>query len=89
MIDHADRDPSNNSVENLRECDYKLNGANRSKGKIGYKGLQFYPDKENPWKVTVGDKYIGYFKTELEAKAAYFGAAKVLYGSFATYGEDI
>lgn len=89
MIDHIDRNPQNNSIENLRECDYRLNAANRSKGLIGYKGVQYYENNpENPWRVYVGRVYIGYFKTELEAKAAYYGAAKVLYGDFATNGED-
>jgi len=88
MLDHVDRNPNNNSLENLRECNHKLNGANRTKGNCGYKGLQFYPEKKNPWRVTVGNKYVGYFKTEAEAKAAYLDEAKALYGDFATHGED-
>lgn len=87
VLDHIDRNPENNSIENLRECDFRLNGANKTKGNVGYKGVQYYSGLENPWRVYVGRLYIGYFKTEDEAKAAYYGAAKVLYGEFATLGE--
>jgi hypothetical protein len=31
MTDHIDRDPLNNCISNLRECDHKINNNNRSK----------------------------------------------------------
>jgi hypothetical protein len=31
MTDHIDRDPLNNCLSNLRECDHKINNNNRSK----------------------------------------------------------
>ena len=88
VVDHIDRDPSNNKIENLRPCDYRLNSANKSQLGKGYKGVSYYPRaRKNPWRVYVGRVFIGYFPTEAEAKAAYFGAAKMAYGEFATIGE--
>ena len=89
VVDHIDRNPGNNNPENLRACDFRLNSANRSQLGKGYKGVSYYPrSKVNPWRVYVGKVFIGYFPTEVEAKAAYFGAAKMAYGEFATIGED-
>jgi hypothetical protein len=67
-IDHIDRNPSNNCVENLRCCTPQQNEWNKP-----HCGVRFESGK---WRAKYShnnqDKHIGMFDTEDEAKAAYF-----------------
>lgn len=71
FIDHIDRNPENNSLNNLREADSSINMRNRNIGKnntSGYLGVSPYNDK---WKASFNSKHLGYFNTPEEANLAY------------------
>ena len=56
MLDHIDRNPSNNTITNLREADASLNGHNASVGirnKTGVKGVSFDPAYKLPYRVSI------------------------------------
>jgi len=72
MLDHINRDRSDNRICNLRISDYKKNGYNRDA-----KGYNY---DYNKWRarIKVDGKNIplGRFDTEIEAKNAYLEAKK-------------
>lgn len=75
LIDHIDRDKTNNSIYNLREGNKSVNAKNRD-----CKGYTFVKSR-NKWKsqIGIGDRknvFIGYFDTEQEAHQAYIDAKK-------------
>lgn len=88
-IDHIDRDPRNNRIENLRQATHSQNHCNRSKQKnntSGYKGVSWISrDKKFQTKIKVGEKHIhlGYFNSAQEAHDAYIKAANKHFGEFA------
>jgi hypothetical protein len=88
-IDHIDRNPLNNKIENLRFSTPALNGHNKTKSTnatSGYYGVS-YRNRNNVYTAqisTAGKTYqLGRFKTEMEAAKAYDMKAKELYGTFA------
>jgi hypothetical protein len=83
MIDHIDGDGLNNQRSNLRFCTMSQNQANsrrRRKFKSNYKGV--YPHTGG-WMVRFCRRYVGWYKTEEEAAAAYAKAAREKFGEFA------
>lgn len=84
-LDHIDRDPSNNKVENLRPADQVLNMQNARNRRSKKDGL---PKGVTPWhqrgyvyyraRITVQKREImlGYFDTVEEAERAYLDARK-------------
>jgi len=91
FIDHIDRNPMNNSRENLRICSTHQNCFNqglRSDNTTGYKGVQ-YDKKGNRLVVRIGYKgrryTIGRFPPEkiIEAAKAYNQKAIELFGEYA------
>jgi len=84
LIDHIDRNPSNNRIENLREATYAQNMYNskiRSDSDSGVKCVYF--DKRNKsWEVKIGSKYIKKYKTLEEAKQKAEEVRKELAGEF-------
>lgn len=67
VIDHIDRDKSNNCIENLREATHLLNALNRSISKrntTGTIGVQKY---RSGWRVHFRNKYHGDYKDFNEA----------------------
>ena len=55
MLDHIDRDPKNNSIENLRPADKSLNSQNRGAQKNTKHGLRgIYKDKLGGYCVYIG-----------------------------------
>jgi len=96
-IDHIDRNPLNNKIENLRLASKQQQAANRDKishfgGKAPvstYKGVSFdkFKYRPKPWRSTVifNDKqiFLGTFKTEKEAGLAYDKKALELFGDYA------
>ena len=77
IIDHIDRDSSNNHISNLRNGDREGNSQNRNNVK-GY----WWNEKHKKFRVTIGfdckrQKYIGEYKTEEEARQAYLDAKKL------------
>ena len=76
VIDHIDRDPSNNRITNLRVTTQQENTINSDRIE-NCKGYDFYKPT-GKWraqiKVDCKLKYLGYFSTEEEARQAYLAA---------------
>jgi hypothetical protein len=101
FVDHIDRNRLNNRRNNLRLCSRAQNAANsgprrgkRYKGvffkggcglKKPYQGYIAYIDAKNGG--LQKRKYLGYYKTERAAAAAYNKAAREIYGEFAYQNE--
>jgi hypothetical protein len=75
IIDHIDRNPSNNKIENLRIVSYTQNQWNK-----GAKGYGFRKDR-NKWRAKIKSDgkhiFLGYYETEEEARNAYLDAKKI------------
>jgi len=89
MIDHIDRNPENNRIENLREAAASQNACNRGlrvDNTSGYKGV-FWNNLNKNWRAKIKKKgksyYLGSFPTAEEAYAAYCQAAEKLHGEYA------
>lgn len=95
QIDHINGDPLDNRRGNLRVCTNSQNQMNRkvSRGESKFKGVVWQARKycRGAWRaVIIKDgvvKYLGSFKTDREAAAAYNAAAIELYGAFATLND--
>jgi hypothetical protein len=75
IIDHINRDRSDNRIENLREVDWSESNRNKkSWGASNYKGV-VYREKQKKWvaNCTINGKrkYLGSFKSEEDAAKAY------------------
>lgn len=88
-VDHIDRNPMNNRIENLRLGTHAQNGYNLSiskKNTSGYKGVSFNRKKQL-WEVSIFLNYkriaLGFFSDKNDAGKAYNEAAKKHYGEFA------
>ena len=82
VLDHADRNKSNNQPWNIRICTQSENLANIS----GRKGYYFCSKKRKyAARINVNKKqvFLGYFSTAQEASACYNAAKCRLYGEFA------
>lgn len=88
-IDHIDRDPSNNSIENLRLCSRSQNNQNRRGwGFSGEKNVTFMKST-NKWqiKVKAGSIYVRqYASHKLSAILAARLIRRELHGEFAYQG---
>lgn len=88
LIDHKDRDPSNNRWSNLREATDSQNHQNSAvRNSLGYKGI----DQRGPnlfrARIYVNKERInlGNFRTKEEAAEAYRKAADKHFGEYASY----
>jgi hypothetical protein len=87
FIDHADRNKTNNTPENLRPANKNLNGHNYDrKIKKLLRGVsktqqsdRYYSRIRNNGKT----EYLGCYETEEDAHAVYCKRAKEIYGDFA------
>jgi hypothetical protein len=81
VIDHIDRNPSNNRISNLRVTTQLNNVINRDwiENCLGYR---FYKPS-GKWKASIQaegkQKHLGYFPTEEKARAAYLAALAYYY----------
>lgn len=89
MIDHKNRNKSDNTLKNLRIADDYENQYNRPPPKdntSGYKGVYIHTTSKR-WYSQIGykgkRKHLGYFNSKEEAYNAYCKAAKELHGEFA------
>jgi hypothetical protein len=87
LVEHKNRNPSDNRISNLRIGSSAENGWNRSfnkNNKLGLKGVVF---TQNKWRARIDVNgrviYLGYFQTPREAAAAYNDAAVRYHGEFA------
>jgi hypothetical protein len=72
IIDHIDRNPSNNRIENLRAAGHSLNVVNsrtRQCNTSGRTGVYWYK-RLSTWRVDMCGKTLGYFKSREDADAA-------------------
>lgn len=86
LIDHIDRDPSNNRWSNLRLADPTQNQANSIRPSDTKKGVT-YRRRTGRFIAQIRcyhkNLHLGVFDTEDEAHAAYMSAAKRLFGEYA------
>jgi hypothetical protein len=86
QVDHINKNGKDNRLKNLRLLTKSQNMQNRRGKRFGeskYKGVVFNKNnKRNPWMVRINfkkkQKYLGSFKTELQAYQAYQREAKKL-----------
>lgn len=91
-LDHADRDPTNNRIENLRPAqawEQQGNKTRQCNNKSGYRGVSHAPKhKSKPWLAVIKDgekqRHLGYFASPQEAARAYDAAAIEKFGAFAS-----
>ncbi len=88
-VDHKDGNPFNEIFDNLRAATHIQNCCNRlgPKGRKTPKGIRF---RKNGWEAAIQANgknfYLGRFKKQEEAEAAYAEAAHRLHGDFAKTG---
>ncbi len=91
-LDHIDRDPLNDRIENLRVATRSQNHANKSKSSrntTGFKGVSWNKDRckyETHSNCKGVRKFLGHFDTPEEAHAVYMRALIENYGEFAFSG---
>lgn len=89
MLDHKDRNPDHNAIDNLREATNGQNQANRHsrvKNATGFKGVTHSRNRKRfRAAIEVNGKQIniGSFGTAVEASIAYKKAAREYFGEFA------
>jgi len=91
MLDHVDGDPSNNRIENLRECSAAQNNYNsvvKTNNKCGFKGVLFIARLPyRPWQAYIRVNHrqiiLGYFPSAEAASAAYAAGARKYAKEFA------
>ena len=89
-VDHKDRNPLNNSFDNLREASDHQNSCNkkiRKDNRIGVKGVQQRENGRYRAKIMSNGKetIIGTFDTKEEAGNAYINASKTDHKEFSIY----
>lgn len=92
FLDHIDGDPSNNSIENLREVTAlgnAMNAVTRTDNSSGFRNV-YWNKKKKYWEVRINLKgkqiYIGSFKKDIEAaKTAAKEARGKYHGEYASY----
>ena len=94
VVDHADGDPSNNKINNLRLATRQENNRNRrpSRGSSSrYLGVMWRPAK-GFWEAAIRfdgkQHFLGYFRDEWEAAQAYNRAASEKFGEFARLNNE-
>jgi hypothetical protein len=89
-IDHEDRNPDNNKIENLRiatRSEQNFNQGIRSNNTSGIKGIHWHK-RYNKWvaRISVNGKrhHLGYFDDKYEAERAVIKKREELHGDFAS-----
>lgn len=86
-VDHINHDTLDNRKCNLRICTQTQNTRNRIKPSTntsGYKGVSIQRGCiTKKWKASVGDNYLGLYRTSKQAARAYDKKAKEIFGEFA------
>lgn len=91
-VDHINRNPGDNRLCNLRQCDQAQNVRNSRRSRHNTSGLKgaIYRENRGHWYATTmvrGKKlYLGSFPTAKAAHAAYMKATRQYFGEFANAG---
>lgn len=90
MLDHINRDRSDNRIQNLRLCTYSENLRNcryKNRGQSKLRGVGWHK-KSGKWVARIRDGvrqiHLGLFTTEIDAAKCYDENARKIHGSFAT-----
>ena len=89
LVDHKDKDRSNNKLDNLRLATYQQNKANSTSARgssskfIGVSWNKFSKKWSASIKLDGKSKHIGYFDSEVEAAEAYDNEASIACGEYA------
>jgi len=84
-VDHINHDTLDNRRGNLRICTCQQNTFNRHghyNSTSKYKGVSFETES-NRWRVSISDRSIGRFESEIAAAIAYDKSAREMFGVFA------
>ena len=84
VIDHIDRNPSNNKFANLRQCSQRMNVVRRHMKQRRYpRGVvcASHTNKTNPYMAQLCGKCLGYFSTPELASQAYEEAFEKEFGN--------
>lgn len=89
MIDHINRNPSDNRIRNLREANRQQNSANagvQRNNVSGFRGVSPHRTRD-AWcariKIDGKDRWLGTYESKLDAARAYALAASSAFGEFA------
>lgn len=88
LLDHIDRDPSNNRIENLRAATPVQNGGNRTINRTnisGYRGVSYNKAARKYYgfmNIDNRNAYLGSFETPEAASAVVEARRNALYGEF-------
>ncbi len=89
VVDHKNRNPSDNRARNLRVCTRRENSINapgNANGTSRYKGVS-WNTQQGKWVATVHcwrtPYHLGLFASEVEAARAYNAVAREMHGEFA------
>ena len=92
FIDHINRNPLDNRIENLRPANYSQNNINvalQKNNTSGYKGVSLEKrGNRKPYRAIIAHRQIGAFDTIEEAAKAYDLEAIKLYGEYAVTNFD-
>ena len=82
FIDHINGKESDNRICNLRESDFRTNGANRKSHRSGRLVGANFEKKSSRWRSSFRLKnkgyFLGYFDSEKDASEAYFKAVELI-----------
>ena len=84
-VDHIDRNPKNNRIENLRECSQSENSVNsRRRASGAFSGV--LESRPGVWRARLGVRrkriHLGYFRTREDAELAYQKGLRDTFGEF-------
>lgn len=89
-IDHANGDPTDNRLVNLREATRSQNMANKKRAKHNSSGIKgvYFDRQSGKWRASFRkngrNHHVGLYDDKEEAGRAYFAAASNAFGDFAT-----
>lgn len=91
QIDHIDRDPLNNRIENLRDVSPAINNTNRDAyGETGHKGVRI---KGSRFVARIADnglnRYLGCFRSAEDASTAFKTAHVQVWGIDSEFFEEV